>query len=74
MGSLGTHLHRDCNAMGDPAKIPPCVSSTSAQNAILSLLITQDSKVMGDVAKISPRIPSPCAQNEIVSLLIIHII
>jgi len=39
MGSLGTHLHRDCNAMGDAVKISPCVPSTCAQNAILSLLI-----------------------------------
>jgi len=26
MGSLGTHLHRDCNALGDPTKISPRVS------------------------------------------------
>src|SRR5258705_5400808 len=39
MGSLGTRLHRDCNAMGDAAKISPRVPSTCAQNAILSVLI-----------------------------------
>jgi len=39
MGSLGTRLHRDCNAMGDVVKISPRVPSTCAQNAILSLLI-----------------------------------
>src|SRR5882757_2803715 len=39
MGSLGTHLHRDCNAMSDAAKISPRVPSTCTQNAILSLLI-----------------------------------
>jgi len=39
MGSLGTHLHRDCNAMGDAANISPHVPSTCAQNAILSSLI-----------------------------------
>jgi hypothetical protein len=39
MGSLGTRLHLDCNAMGDVTKISPRVSSTCAQNAILSLLI-----------------------------------
>jgi len=39
MGSLGTRLHRDCNAMGDAAKISPHVPSTRAQYAILSVLI-----------------------------------
>jgi len=39
MGSLGTGLHRDCNAMGGAAKTSPCVRSTCAQNAILSVLI-----------------------------------
>jgi hypothetical protein len=39
MGSLGTRLHRDCNAMFDVAGISPRVPSTCAQNAILSLLI-----------------------------------
>jgi hypothetical protein len=39
MGSLGTRLHWDCNGMGDAAKISPCILSTCAQNAILSLLI-----------------------------------
>jgi hypothetical protein len=41
IGTLGTHLHRDCNAMGDTAKISPPVPSTCVQNAILSLLIIQ---------------------------------
>jgi len=74
MGSLGTCLHRDFNAMGDAKKISPRVPSTCAQNAILSLLIIQDCKAMGDAAKISPRVPSTCVQNGILSLLIIHII
>jgi len=74
MGSLGTRLHRDCNAMGDAAKISPRVPSTCAQNAILSLLIIWDCKAMGDAAKISPRVPSTCAQHAILSFLIIHII
>ena len=39
MGSLGTRLHRDCNPMGDAAKISPLVASNCAQNAILSFLI-----------------------------------
>jgi hypothetical protein len=39
MGSLGTRLHRDCNAMGDATRTSPCVPSTCAENAILSLLI-----------------------------------
>ena len=39
MGSLGTRLHWNCNAMGDAAKTTPRVPSTCAQNAILSLLI-----------------------------------
>jgi len=39
MGSLGTRLHRDCNAIGDAAKTSPRVPSTCAQNAILFLLI-----------------------------------
>jgi len=42
MGSLGTRVHRDCNAMGDAAKISPRVPSTCVQNAILSLLIIRD--------------------------------
>jgi len=74
MGSLGTHLHWDCNAMGDTAKISRCIPSTSMQNALLSLLIIRDCKAMGDAAKISPHIPSTCAQNAILSSLIIHII
>ena len=39
MASLGMRLHRDCNAMGDAAKIYPHVPSTCAHIAILSLLI-----------------------------------
>jgi len=39
MASSGTHLHRDCNAMGDPAKTSLCVPSTCTQNDILLLLI-----------------------------------
>ena len=67
MGSLGMPLHRDCNAMGDAAKISPRVPSTCAQNAFLSLLIIQDCKAMGDAVKTSPRVPSTCAQNAILS-------
>jgi len=74
MGSLGTHLHQDCNVMGDDAKISPRIPSTCAQNAIRSLLIIRDCKAMGDAAKIAPRVPFTCAQNAILSLLIIHII
>jgi len=74
MGSLGMRLHRDCNAMGNAAKISPRVSSTGAQNAILSKLIIRDRKAMGDAAKLSPPVPSTCAQNAILSLLLIHII
>jgi len=39
VGSLGTGLQRDCNAMGDAAKASPRVASTTAQNTILCLLI-----------------------------------
>ena len=39
MSSLGTSLHRNCNAMGDAAKISPRIPSTCVQNTILSLLI-----------------------------------
>jgi hypothetical protein len=39
MSSLGTGFNRDRNAMGETAKTTPHVPSTSAQNAILSLLI-----------------------------------
>jgi hypothetical protein len=39
MGSLGTRLHRDCNAMGDVANISPRVPSPCVQNAILCFLI-----------------------------------
>jgi hypothetical protein len=74
MGSLGTCLHRDWNAMGDAAKISPSIPSTCAQNAILALLIIWDCKAMADTAKISSHVPSTCAQNAILSLLIIHII
>jgi hypothetical protein len=58
--------------MGDAAKISPCVPSTSAQNAILSLLITRDCKAIGDAGNISPRVPSTCVHNAILSLLSIH--
>jgi len=34
MGSLGTRLHRDCNAMGDAAKISPRVSSTLSSRRV----------------------------------------
>jgi hypothetical protein len=63
MGSFGTHLYRDCNAISDAAKISPRVSSTCAQNAILSVLIIRECKAMGDAANISPRVPSTCTQN-----------
>ena len=36
MGSSGTHLHRDCNAMGDAAKISPCVPSTFSSRSVRS--------------------------------------
>jgi len=39
MGSLGMRLNRDCNAIGDTAKIPHRVPSTCAQNLNPSLLI-----------------------------------
>jgi len=74
MGSLGTRLHRVCNAMGDDAKISPRIPSTCVQNAIHSWLIIRNCKAMGDAGNISPRNPSTCAQNSILSLLIIHII
>ena len=38
MGSMGTGLYRDCNAMGDTANISPYVPSTCVENSILSLL------------------------------------
>ena len=44
MGSLGTRLHRDCNAMGDTANISHRVPSTCAQNAILFTNYTHHSK------------------------------
>jgi len=34
MGSLGTRLHRDCNAMGEAAKISPCVPSTFSSRSV----------------------------------------
>jgi hypothetical protein len=74
MGSLGMRLHRDCNAMGDAAKISPGVHSTCAQNAILSLLISWDCKAKRDGAKMSPGVPATSAQNATISFLIIHII
>jgi hypothetical protein len=67
-------LHRNCNAMGDAAKISPRVPSTCAQNAILYLLIIRECKAMGEAGNIAPRVPSTCAHNAILSLLIIHII
>jgi len=39
MGSFGMRLHRDCNAMGNGVKTLPRINSTSARNAILSLVI-----------------------------------
>ena len=39
LGSLGTHLHQDCNAMGDAAKTSPRIPPTCSQIAILFLLI-----------------------------------
>jgi len=39
IGTVGTSLHQDCNALGDTAKISPHVPSTCRQNAILLLLI-----------------------------------
>jgi len=34
MGSLGTRLHRDCNAMGDAAKISARVPSTLSSRSV----------------------------------------
>jgi len=34
MGSLGTRLHRDCNAIGDAAKISPRVPSTLSSRSV----------------------------------------
>jgi len=34
MGSLGTHLHRDCNAMGDSAKISLLIPSTLSSRSV----------------------------------------
>jgi len=34
MGSLGTRMHRDCNAMGDAAKISPRVPSTLSSRSV----------------------------------------
>jgi len=73
MGSLGTCLLEDCNAMGDAANIS-CVPSTCVHNGIHFLLIIPDCKLMGDAAKTSPRVPSTCAHNAILSFLIIYII
>jgi hypothetical protein len=39
MGSLGTHLRRDCNAMGDAVNISPHITSICTKNAIRSLII-----------------------------------
>jgi len=38
MGSLGMRLNRDCNGMGDAAKISPRIPSPCTQNAILPWL------------------------------------
>jgi hypothetical protein len=34
MGSLGTRLHRDCNGMGDAAKITPHIPSTLCSRSV----------------------------------------
>jgi len=34
MGSLGTRLHRDCNAIGDAAKISPHIPSTLSSRSV----------------------------------------
>jgi hypothetical protein len=65
MGSLGTCMHLDCNAMSDVAKISPRVPSTCAHNPILSLLI---------IHIIPSRQSCVAIDNPILSLLIIHII
>jgi len=39
IGSLGTRLHRDCNAMGDAVQISPRVPSAGVPNATLTWLI-----------------------------------
>jgi hypothetical protein len=39
MGSLGTRMRWDCNAMGEAVKISPCVPSTHTNDGILSFLI-----------------------------------
>jgi len=39
MGSLGTRLHWEWNAMGDVAKVSPRIPSTSAQNTFLCSII-----------------------------------
>jgi len=60
--------------MGGAAKISPRVSSTCAENAIVSLQIIQVCKAMGVVANISPRVSSTCAENANLSFRIIYII
>jgi hypothetical protein len=72
IGSLGTCLHQDCNAMVDAAKISPRVPSTCAQNAIVTLLIIRNCKAMGDAAKNCPCVPSRCVHNAILCFLIIQ--
>jgi hypothetical protein len=72
MGALGTHLHRDCNAMRDATNISPHLPSTCAQKAILSLLIIRHCKAMSDTAEISPRVPSTYVRNTMRSLPIIR--
>ena len=41
MGSLGMCLQQDGNAMGDTTNFSPCISSTCAQNAMISSLMIQ---------------------------------
>ena len=67
MGSLGTCVHRDCDAMGDAAKISPRLPSTCVQNAIVSVPIIRDWKVMGDAGNISLRVTSTCMQYAILT-------
>jgi hypothetical protein len=74
VGSLGTRLHRDCNALSDTTRISPRVVPIFTKNANLSLQIIQDCKEMSDAAKISPPVSSTCTQNAILCILIIHII
>jgi len=74
MDSVGTHFHRDCNALGDIAKWFSLIPSTCLPNVILSILFKRDWKAMGDAAKISARIPPTSAQHSHLPIVIIHII